>query len=112
MPAAPRRLPSAVADIIAAAEWYDDQREGLGDDFVAEVDEAIRSLAQTALLYGVRYADVRCARLKRFKPYGIFYYLWQEEIIVFSVFHASRRPQIVRSRRIKLGGLPSKRKPS
>ncbi len=39
---AQRRLPAAVADIIAAAEWYDDQRAGLGDEFVAEVDSVIR----------------------------------------------------------------------
>ena len=41
MPAAPRRLSPAVADIISAAEWYDDQQPGLGDEFVAEVDAVI-----------------------------------------------------------------------
>jgi len=86
MPVALRRLPAAVAEIIAAAEWYDDQREGLGNEFVAEVDAVIRSLAKTALIYSVRYADVRCARLKRFKPYGVFYYLWQEEVICSAFF--------------------------
>ena len=94
MPAAPRRLPPAVADIIAAAEWYDDQQPGLGDEFVTEVDVVIRSLAKAPLIHAVRFADVRCARLKRFKPYGVFYYLWQGEVIVFSVFHASRHPQV------------------
>jgi plasmid stabilization system protein ParE len=103
MPAAPRRLPSTVADIIAAAEWYDDQRAGLGDDFVTEVDAVIRSLAKSPLTHAVRFADVRCARLKRFKAYGVFYYLWRKEIIVFGVFHASRHPQVVRGRRARLG---------
>jgi plasmid stabilization system protein ParE len=103
MPAAPRRLPAAVADIIAAAEWYDDQRAGLGDEFVTEVDAIIRSVAKAPLIHSVRFADVRCARLKRFKPYGVFYFLWQGEIIVFSVFHASRNPQIVEDRRAGLG---------
>ena len=102
MPAAPRRLPPAVADIIAAAEWYDDQQAGLGDDFVKEVDAAIRSLAKSPLLYAVRFADVRCVRLKRFKPYGVFYHLWQGEIIVIGIFHASRHPRTARSRRTRL----------
>lgn len=103
MPVALGRLPAAVADIIAAAEWYDDQRAGLGDEFVAEVDNVIRSLTKAALLHSVRYADVRCTRLKRFKPYGVFYYLWQGEVIVFSVFHASRNPQVIRRRRARTG---------
>ena len=103
MPAAPRRLPPAVADIIAAAEWYDDQRIGLGDEFLMEVDAVIRSLAKSPLSHAVRFADVRCARLKRFKPHGIFYYLWQDEVIVFGVFHASRHPRLVRGRRTRLG---------
>ena len=103
MPAAPRRLLPAVADIIAAAEWYDDQRAGLGDEFVAEVDAVVSSLAKVPLIHAVRFADVRCARLKRFRPYGVFFYLWQGEVIVFSVFHASRHPQVVQRRRARLG---------
>ena len=102
MPAAPRRLPPAVADIIAAAEWYDDQRTGLGDEFLTEVDAVICSLAKSPLIHAIRFADVRCARLKRFKPYGVFYYLWQGEVIVFGVFHASRHPQGIRGRRTRL----------
>lgn len=75
MPAAPRRLTPAVADIVAAAEWYDDQQPGLGDDFVEEVNAVISALPQNPLAHSVRFADVRCVRLKRFKPYGIFYFL-------------------------------------
>ena len=103
MPAAPRRLSPAVDDIIKAAEWYDDQLPGLGDEFVEEVDVVIRSLAKNPEIHGVRFADVRCARLKRFKPYGVFFYLWQGEVIVFSVFHASRNPQVVQGRRAQAG---------
>ena len=82
MPAAPRRLPPAVADIITAAEWYDDQQPGLGDDFLTEVDAVIRSLPLNPCAHAVRLADVRCARLKRFKRYGVYYFVWQEEVIV------------------------------
>jgi len=102
MPAAPRRLPPAVADLVAAAEWYDDQQPGLGDEFVEEVNAAICSLPRNALAHSVRFADVRCIRLKRFKPYGIYYFLWREEVIVFAVFHASQHPRWLRSRRRKV----------
>ncbi len=103
MPAAPRRLPQAVADIVSAAEWYDDQQPGLGDDFVDEVDAVIRSLSSNPLVHAIRFADVRCARLKRFKKYGVFYFVWQGEIIVFSVFHGGLHPRRLRERRRKIG---------
>ena len=103
MPAVLRRLPAAVADIIAAAEWYEDQVPGLGSEFVAEVDQVIRGIGKNPQLYGVRFADVRCARLKRFRQYGIFYYLWKEEVIIFSVFHASRSPKTIRDKRSNPG---------
>ena len=98
MPAAPRRLPPAVADIISAAEWYDDRQPGLGDEFVAEVNAVIQSLPDNPCLHAIRFADVRCARLKRFKKYGVYYFLWQDEVIVFSVFHGSQHPRRLRQR--------------
>ena len=98
MPAEPRRLPPAVADIISAAEWYDDQQPGLGDEFVAEVDAVIKSLPDNPYLHAFRFADVRCARLTRFKKYGVYYFIWRDEVIVFSVFHGSQHPRKLRQK--------------
>jgi plasmid stabilization system protein ParE len=98
MPAEPRRLPPAVADIIGVAEWYDDQQPGLGDEFVADVDAVIKSLPNNPYAYAIRFADVRCARLKRFKKYGVYYFIWHDEVIVFSVFHGNQHPRKLRER--------------
>ena len=98
MPADPRRLPPAVADITSAAEWYDDQQPGLGDEFVLEVDSVIKSLPKNPYAYAVRFGDVRCARLKRFEKYGVYYFIWQDEVIVFSVFHGSQHPRRLRKK--------------
>lgn len=102
MPVALKKLPPAVADIVSVAEWYDDQQDGLGDEFVQEVDAVILSLWENSLIHSVRFSDVRCARLKRFKPYGVYFYLWRDEIIVFAVFHASRHPRWLHERRREL----------
>ena len=103
MTAVPRRLPPAVADIIAAAEWYDDQLPGLGDEFVREVNVIIESLSASPLLHRIRFEDVRCARLQRFKDYGVFFFLWEDEVIVFAVFHGRRHPGWLRQRRRSAG---------
>ena len=97
-----KKLPLADADITEAAEWYDDQQPGVGEEFLAEVDAVIRSLPKHPRRHAVRFADVRCARLKRFQRHGVLYFLWQNEIVVFSVFHGSRNPELLRASRARL----------
>ena len=46
-------------DQLAAAVWYAEQQSGLGDAFLDESETLIASLAANALLYSVRFADVR-----------------------------------------------------
>ena len=61
-----KKLRSAEADILEAAEWYDDQKLGLGEDFIRAVNSVIESLATDALLHRIRFVDVRRAGVKRF----------------------------------------------
>ncbi|HXI71252.1 MAG TPA: hypothetical protein VNN22_12920 [Verrucomicrobiae bacterium] len=61
-----RKLRPADADALKAAAWYDEQQPGLGDAFFDDVDAAIAALAENPLIYSVRFADVRCVRLRRF----------------------------------------------
>jgi plasmid stabilization system protein ParE len=103
VPAVVKKLPNAEADILTAAGWYDDQRPGLGEDFVREVDAAISSLAESALMYRIRFADVRRAGVRRFREYGIFYFLHDDAVIVFSVFHGKRHSRWLRERRRQVG---------
>lgn len=102
MSAALRRLRLVELDIIRAAEWYDDQQPGLGEAFAEEVDAVVRSLARNPLRHSLVFADVRRVRLKRFRPYAVFFYLHQGEVIVFAVFHSSRQPDRLVRRRSRL----------
>ena len=64
----------AKADVRRAAKWYERQRNGLGREFVAEVDVALARIQANPEQYEVRYRDIRHAILRRF-PYGVFYRL-------------------------------------
>ncbi len=46
--------PDALADIEKAAEWYDDQEHGLGEDLARTVLEAIDSLPLNPLIHRLR----------------------------------------------------------
>jgi plasmid stabilization system protein ParE len=98
-----RRPKLVEEDQLAAALWYDEQQLGLGDDFLDESETVITALSDNALFYSVRFADVRCVRLRRFRQYGVYYLVRGEEIILLAIHHASRHPRRLRERREQLG---------
>ncbi len=86
-------------DQLAAALWYDEQQPGLGDDFLNDSESVINALADNPLLYSIRFADVRCVRLRRFKRYAVFYVVRGAEILLLGLIHSSRDPRWLRERR-------------
>ncbi|MGH9318463.1 MAG: type II toxin-antitoxin system RelE/ParE family toxin [Vicinamibacteria bacterium] len=79
----------AKADIRRAAKWYEKQRKGLGVDFVAEVDTAIRRIEANPEQYQAIYKDIRHAITRRF-PYGVFYRIRESRIVISAVVHLER----------------------
>ncbi|MBL8867531.1 MAG: type II toxin-antitoxin system RelE/ParE family toxin [Gemmataceae bacterium] len=87
----------ALSEYEDAADWYEQQRTGLGDDFVAEVESVIARISANPLLHAKVYGDVRKAVVKRF-PYIVLYLVEPTEIVIVSVFHTSRNPDVWKSR--------------
>ena len=77
-------------DAATAAVWYEAQSPGLGGDFLDEVEAALSSLTHNALLHSIRFADVHCLRLSRFKGYGVYYLVAGKEVWVLAVLHGAR----------------------
>ena len=50
-------------DTAEAEAWYDKPAPGLGEGFLDEVGSAFATLRCNALLYAVRFEDVRCLQL-------------------------------------------------
>lgn len=92
-----RFLPEARAEYDAAADWYEEQKTGLGVDYIARVRMVLNNIAGNPQLHAAVYGDVRKVRVSRF-PYVILYREEPGEVIVISVFHTSRDPSIWQSR--------------
>ena len=92
-----RRL--AEEDSAEAALWYETQSPGLGGDFLDEVEAAFTSLERDGLLHAMRFSDVRCLRLKRFKAYGVYYVIRDSEVWVLAVLHGAREVRKLIERR-------------
>lgn len=93
-----RRHPAAEAELLAAAEWYDDAAE-LGADFLAEVRAFSARIADAPESYppDPEIEEIRRARLKRF-PYWLIFAVHNEEIFIIAVAHVRREPGYWRDR--------------
>ena len=93
----------AQRDLDEAAVWYDDQEPGLGDEFLAEVDQRIAGLALRPEIWplwpGVRVGKypVRRRLLVRF-PYGIAYQIVGTVVVVLALAAHKKRPRYWASR--------------
>jgi plasmid stabilization system protein ParE len=87
----------AERDLGAAAAWYEQQRVGLGHDFLDEVLSAFELVAEQPLKYPVVHRDTRRALMARF-PFGIYFRVEQSQIVVVAVIHGSRHPRRWQSR--------------
>jgi toxin ParE1/3/4 len=84
--------PGAEDDTEQAYNWYEDQRKGLGEEFLVELESIYRNMENFPRAFGKLTKIYRRAPLKRF-PYLVIYEIKRKEIIVYAVFHMSRNPK-------------------
>src|SRR5436305_1637292 len=87
----------AEADIEAAAQWYEDQRPGLGLEFTRAVRAALATIEREPLRYPSARGEVRRALLRRF-PYAVYFIADASETVVIACLHVRRDPQAWQSR--------------
>ena len=87
----------ANAELNAAWNWYENQREGLGDDLLGCVDAAFAAVARAPELYVRVDGPIRRALVRRF-PYIVLFREYPEYIAILAVFHTSRNPDEARGR--------------
>lgn len=90
-------LPPAQAELREAIAYYNDQSEGLGHEFAAEVKRALQRIIQFPDAWTPLSRQTRRCRLKRF-PYGLIYQKRHETILIVAVMHLHRHPESWRAR--------------
>jgi plasmid stabilization system protein ParE len=89
--------PEAEADIATAFAWYEEQRAGLGSDFLDEIGRCFQRIEDHPEIYPIVYRRYRRALTRRF-PYKVFYVVEQDYVSVVAIVHAARHSQRWRSR--------------
>jgi toxin ParE1/3/4 len=90
--------PRAETDLREARSWYENQRAGLGTEFLAEIDTTIQILMRDPQRHPIYYRGFYRVLARRF-PYKVFYRLEGDRIIVFRILHARRdHPRLLGAR--------------
>lgn len=91
-----RILPEAESDLSQAADFYDAQRDGTGDYFIACLAADIEALKIHAGVHERQHGLLRTLS-KRF-PFAIFYELRGTTIEIFAVLDCRQDPEAIESR--------------
>jgi len=90
--------PAAAADIEDAYQWYEAQRPGLGEEFLAALRLARDRVLEHPEAFPVLHRETRRALIPQRFPYGLFYRIYGDTIVVVACMHAKRDPRRWRRR--------------
>jgi toxin ParE1/3/4 len=91
----PRVTADAQADILAAARFYEAERQGLGFEFVDEIEHASTLIRANPLLFTLVDDPIRRVLMRRF-PYGVFYEPGEQLDTILAVVDLRRDPETIR----------------
>lgn len=80
----------AKADLRDAHDWYEEHSAGLGDEFLADLAEALLRLEANPDRFPLYYRGFRRVLARRL-PYKIFFRIEGEHLIVFRILHGARK---------------------
>jgi hypothetical protein len=96
-----RLLDEADAEFTDTAQWYENERKGLGEIFIAEVIDAFldieRHPRRSGLCPNCGNRELRHRSLHHF-PHSVVYEVFESECIIVAIAHPSRRPNYWRDR--------------
>ena len=85
--------PAAAADIEDAYQWYESQQPGLGEEFLVALNATRDQIVEHPEAFPILRRNTRRALIPRRFPYGLFYRVDEDTIIVVACMHAKRDPR-------------------
>jgi plasmid stabilization system protein ParE len=95
-------LPPAKDEFLEAITYYNNQSEGLGYEFAAEVKRTLERIVQYPDAWFKLSSRTQRCRTNRF-PYGVIYQVREKSLLIVAVMHLSREPKSWKLRLKKKG---------
>jgi len=83
--------PDIASEVKASYNWYQEQADGLGDDFIAELESAFDTIVELPETWPKFQKGFRRYLFARF-PFSVIYKNTTDSIYVVAVMHNSRKP--------------------
>jgi len=84
-------LEAAEAELQAAMDYYNLQKSGLGQEFLAEIKATVNRIANFPEAWQPLSRRTRRCLSRRF-PYGIIYQIRDDEILIIAISHLHQKP--------------------
>lgn len=84
--------PEAERDLAEAFIWYETQRPGLGNELLLSIEASLAAIQRRPESFPIIHREIRRALIRRF-PYGIFYIVDEDSLVILAIFHAKRDPR-------------------
>ena len=78
-------------EVEAACDWYDERKEGLGDEFFQELEAVLALIAENPQAFPMASEGRRKGRLRRF-PYAVYYRVLADRVRILALVHDRRHP--------------------
>ena len=88
---------AARKEFFEAADYYEEQVVGLGDDFIDEVEKVLDVIEQQPMS-GTKITNTERRFLVSRFPYGVIYSVEAGQIVIFAVMNLKRKPGYWKSR--------------
>ena len=82
----------ALKMIQEAYSWYEEEKEGLGEDLLSVLDTVYQRITAHPEYFSIIEKKYRQVKIPRF-PYVVVYEVIKGKVVVFAVFHISRNPK-------------------
>jgi toxin ParE1/3/4 len=92
-----RILSAAEKDLTRAIKYYERASTGLGMEFLTEVERTIQRILLNPEAWMRVSPNCRRCRTRRF-PYGVFYWIERNELVISAVLDLRTRPESWRKR--------------
>ena len=89
--------PEAEEDLSEVFSWYESKRNGLGHDFLLQIESGFRLIEREPYLSKEKYKGVWRYLIERF-PYKIFYMVEQKSVVVLAVVYGGKDPAWIKKR--------------
>lgn len=88
----------AQSEIDAAARFYEDCEEGLGERFYRRVDEAAEKIERLPFGFQKVYKDMRRCGLEQFTDFALWFRVLEDNSLVIACLSSRRNPALIKKR--------------